>query len=496
MNAIIGMTAIGKTSADVDHAHYALGKIDDASTHLLGIINDILDMSKIESGELELSLMQFNFHKMFHRVFDIISFRVDEKGQEFSLFIDEAIPTVLIGDDQRLAQVMTNLLGNAVKFTPDGGTIGLNARLLGEEDDIFTVQIEVVDNGIGIKPDQQSQLFQPFKQVDSDTSRIYGGTGLGLSISKRLVEMMDGTIWVESEPERGTTFFFTVKMKRGSSQEYDPHNHDVSWKGIRVLVLAEDRHILTSMRDIVERYEAQCDTVSHGKGAMDRVRLCPYDIIFVDWKISDIDAMELVREVRKLHPEYESKIFIMLSSEEYYKIDKSAEETGVSGFLPKPLFPSAIVDVINGIHKADWDSLNKTVENMVVDYTGKCVLIAEDVDINREIIMTLLEPTKLDIECAENGAIAVSMFSVAPEKYDIIFMDVQMPEMDGYEATRQIRAMSAEGVSKASEVPIIAMTANVFREDIERCLEAGMNEHIGKPLDIDKVLELIKKYIG
>ena len=310
MNAIIGMTTIGRTSTDIEKAHYALDKIENASVHLLGIINNVLDMSKIESGKLDLSLVEFSFDKMLQRVINVISFRVDQKRQKFIQRVDEKIPPVLFGDDQRLAQIITNLLGNAGKFTPEEGSISLDVRLKGEENGVCTIQIEVTDSGIGMTPEQQSHLFLPFQQADMNTTREYGGTGLGLAISKKLVEMMDGKIWVHSEPGKGAVFGFTVQMKRGHSQE-----HELS---------ASDE----------------------GAGAIQ------------------------------------------------------------------------------------------------ADYSGRCVLLAEDIDINREIMASLLEPVKLKIDCAENGAVAVSMFTNAPEKYDLIFMDVQMPRMDGYEATRCIRALN------------------------------------------------------
>ncbi|MCL2365585.1 MAG: ATP-binding protein [Oscillospiraceae bacterium] len=357
MNAIIGMATVGKMSDDIRQAHYALDKIENASTHLLGIINDVLDISKIESGKFELSPVEFRFEKLISRVIDVISFRVDEKKQHFSVEIDEHIPPVLIGDDQRIAQIITNLLGNAVKFTPDEGSITLRAKLLDEVDDIYTLLIVVTDSGIGISPEQQSHLFQSFQQADNKIARTYGGTGLGLSISKRLVEMMDGEIWVDSELGSGSTFSFTVKVK-------------------------------------------SC-------------------------------ALE--------------------------------------------------------------DPGDDTPGDVPVDYHGKCILLAEDVDINREIVISLLAPTGIRVVSAENGAIAVEMFTKSPGMYNMIFMDVQMPEMDGYEATRLIRALD---IPYAKIIPIIAMTANVFRDDIERCLASGMNGHLGKPINFEHLMDVVRKYLG
>jgi PAS domain S-box-containing protein len=367
LNAITGMTAIGKNAKDMERKDYALDKIKDASTHLLGVINDVLDMSKIEANMLELSPVEFNFEKMLQNTAAVINFRVDEKNQKLTIHIDSKIPKTLIADDQRLSQVITNLLSNAVKFTHEKGSIILEAHCIGEEKDVYTIQISVTDNGIGISDEQQKRLFMSFQQAESSTTRKYGGTGLGLAISKSIVELMDGKIWITSEPEKGSTFSFTIMAKRGKTVE------------------------------IVNEYTAG-------------------------------DS-------------------------------RQAEQTQTD---------------INGL------------------FAGRRVLLAEDVEINREVVLALLEPTQLEIDCAENGAEAVRMFSEAPNRYELIFMDVQMPEMDGYEATRRIRSLD---IQNGKIVPIVAMTANAFREDIEECLAAGMDDHIGKPIDFEMVIEKLRTYL-
>ncbi|MDR2527949.1 MAG: response regulator [Synergistaceae bacterium] len=361
MNAIIGMTTIAKSSTEAGRKDYCLERIEEASTHLLGVINDILDMSKIEAGKLELSLAEFSLERVLHKVATVNSFRVDEKKQKFHVDLDKDIPDRLVGDDQRLTQVITNLLSNAVKFTPEGGKISLGVRLTSKEEDRCTLRFNVRDTGIGITEEQRARLFRSFEQAESGTARKFGGTGLGLAISKNIVEMMNGKIWVESKPGEGSDFIFTARVKRAARQE--------------------------------------------------------------------------AREAKSV---------------------KAASE-------PRQHFD------------------------------GFRALLAEDVEINREIVLALLEPMCLDIECAENGAEALEKFSASPSRYDIIFMDVQMPEMDGYEATRRIRALS---YPRAKEVPIIAMTANVFLEDIEKCLSAGMNDHIGKPLDFEEVLLKLNSYLS
>jgi signal transduction histidine kinase/PAS domain-containing protein/AmiR/NasT family two-component response regulator len=381
MNAIIGMTAIGKNAHDMERKDYALDKIEDASTHLLGVINDVLDMSKIEANMLELSPVEFNFEKMLQKVATVINFRIDEKKQKLTVKIDEKIPQTLIADDQRLAQVVANLLSNAVKFTPEKGSIALDTRLMGEESGLCAIQVLVSDTGIGISGEQQKHLFNPFQQAESSTTRKYGGTGLGLAISKSIVEMMGGRIWVQSELGKGSVFSFTIHAKRGME----------------------------------ERISAD-DIWQEGK-----------------------------------------------------------EQANIDGI-----------------------------------FAGYRILLAEDMEINREIVMTLLEPTQLEIDCAENGAQAVEMFNEAPDKYSFIFMDVQMPEMDGYEATRRIRVIEAKrnisenftkretqsnNIIPRGQIPIIAMTANVFKEDVEKCLDAGMNGHIGKPVNLNDIIDKLNVFL-
>jgi len=358
MNAIVGMTQIGKTSREIERKDYAFEKIESASTHLLGVINDILDVSKIEAGKFGLSSTEFYFKNMLQRVLTINAFRVDEKKQNLTLETDGMIPKVLFGDEQRLAQVITNLLSNAVKFTPENGSIKINICLLDEFDGVCTIQVSVADSGIGISPEQQSRLFSSFQQAESDTSRKFGGTGLGLVISKNIVEMMGGKIWIESELGKGAVFIFTFQANRVEEKQ-------------------------------------------------------------------------------------------------------SAKETAA--------------------------------DNTKTRFEGRRLLLTEDVEVNREIVQVLLEPTLIAIECAEDGEQAVKMFKDAPDKYDVIMMDVQMPKMDGYEATRIIRGLDVPG---AETIPIIAMTANVFREDIERCLEAGMSAHIGKPIDFDEMVGILKSYLN
>ncbi|MDR3305921.1 MAG: response regulator, partial [Clostridiales Family XIII bacterium] len=490
MNAIIGMTSIGRSAEDTERKDYAFGKIQDASTHLLGVINDILDMSKIEANKLELSSADFNFEKMLQRVVGVINFRMDEKQQSLHVVIDKDIPRRLIGDDQRLSQVVTNLLSNAVKFTPEHGSIRLDTHFVSEENGICTIRFEVSDTGIGISEEQQKRLFHSFEQADSSTSRHFGGTGLGLAISKRIVELMGGHIQVESELGKGSIFSFTVQAERGQTDRHSLLNPGVNWGNIRILAVDDEPEIREYFLEIARRLGISCDVVPGGAEAIALLEGGNhYDIYFIDWKMPGMNGIELSKAIKARNAG--NSVVTMISSTEWGVISDEARAAGVDRFLPKPLFPSAIADCINeclGIGDVPSDMQPEEIDH----FAGRRVLLAEDVEINREIVLALLEPTGLTIDCAENGAAALRLFSEHPEHYDMIFMDVQMPEMDGLEATRRIRAIDTP---KAKTVPIIAMTANVFREDIEKCIEAGMDDHVGKPVDLDVVIEKLREYL-
>jgi CheY-like chemotaxis protein len=413
--------------------------------------------------------------------------------------IDEAIPKSLIGDDQRLAQVITNLLGNAIKFTPEHGSVSLSTRLLGEKNDLCTIQISVIDSGIGISREQQDKLFQSFQQAESSTTRKYGGTGLGLVISKNIVEMMGGRIWIESEQGKGSTFAFTIQAQRGMKKKQEPFSRDVNWDNVRIMAVDDDSDILLYFKDLAQRLDLACDTAISGADALTLVkRNGDYHIYFVDWKMPDMNGIQLVQELKARSPV--NSVVIMISSFEWAAIADEAKLAGVDKFLAKPLFPSVITDIINECLGTNQGQLAETKTSKEGQFLGRRILMVEDVEINREVVLALLEPEQMTIDCAENGKQAVHMYTEAPDKYDLIFMDIQMPEMDGYEATRRIRSIEAESQCRdgglRKQIPIIAMTANVFKEDIERCHEAGMNDHIGKPLDLSEVMEKLSTYLS
>jgi signal transduction histidine kinase/DNA-binding response OmpR family regulator len=502
MNAIINMTAIAKNTPDIEHKNYALEKIEDASIHLLGVINDILDMSKIEAKKFELVPAEFNFEKMLQRVVNVVNFRVEEKKQKLTVHIDKDIPKTLIGDDQRLSQVITNLMGNAVKFTPENGSISLKTKFLGEEDGVCTLQISVSDTGIGISAEQQKRLFQSFQQAESSTVRKFGGTGLGLSISKNIVEMMNGKILIESELGKGSSFIFTIQIQRGEEKKPSLREKATNWEIVRILAVDDDPDTLEFFTDVSQRFNLYCDTAPNGEYALSLVQeKGNYNIYFIDWKMPGMDGITLINAIKAMKRNPDSVIIIMISAVEWNEIKDKAQEAGIDRFLSKPLFPSAVVDTINECLGAERNKPEDTQKGNV-DFTGRRVLLVEDMDINREIVMLMLESTHLEIACAENGVQAVQMFSEDPGKYEVILMDVQMPEMDGYEATRRIRMIEKELISGSgvsgkpySKVPIIAMTANVFKEDIDRCIDAGMDDHVGKPLDFEVVMSKLQAYL-
>jgi len=377
LNAIIGMINIGMKAEDAKKKNYCFEMANNASKNLLGIISDILDMSKIEANKFELSSNKIDFEKMLIGITTVAKIQAEEKQQNFITNISNNVPAYIEGDELRLSQIITNLLTNAIKFTPEKGNTSLSIECIEEACSEIMLKIEVTDTGIGISKEQQEQIFTPFSQADASITKKFGGTGLGLAISKRIVELMGGRIWIESELGKGAKFICTVKTK----------------------------------------------------------------------KLSEVPC---------------TKLSANILSEDIHNLEKEA-----NGVQDRQI-------------KKRYDFLNHTL------------LIAEDIEINREIVGAVLEETGASIEYAENGKIAVSMFRAHPEKYSVILMDINMPEMDGYEAARQIRALD---VAWAKDIPILAMTANVFKEDVEKCFVSGMNDHIGKPINSDALLGMLNKYL-
>jgi PAS domain S-box-containing protein len=491
MNAIIGMTVIGKSSEDMGRKDYAFSKIEEASKHLLGVINDVLDISKIEADKLELSPVEFEFDRMLHKVISIINFRVNEKKQKFSIRVDRNIPRFVVGDDQRLAQVIMNLLSNAVKFTPESGAISLDVSVTGENNGLCDLRIEVADTGIGMSPEQQKKVFEAFVQADGGISRKYGGTGLGLVISKRIVELMGGQLWVESELGHGARFIFTLKVPRGEKAVQNLLAQGVNWETIRILAVDDGEETRDYFKDLFGHLGVKCDVAADGFEALRMIEdKGGYDIYFIDLRMPGMDGIDLTKMI-KTGGESKKSVAVMISAYDWDDVKEKATQAGVDKYIMKPLLSSNIIDcVIECLGRKNLE--HDVSKDMSDEFAGRRILLAEDIDINREIVLSLLEDTGLEIDCAENGAEALDMIKTAPDKYDLIFMDVHMPKMDGLEATRRIRNLPER---RCAEMPIIAMTADVVKDDIERCIEAGMNGHIGKPLDMDDVYETLRKYL-
>ncbi len=495
MNAIIGMTSIAQHTDNVDKKEECLKKIDTASKHLLGIINDILDMSKIEANKFEITKADFNFENMLINTTNIIAFPVDEKQQTLIVDFDQNIPTVICSDEQRLSQIITNLLSNAVKFTPEKGVIQLKVRQTKKEGNTLELEISVSDTGIGIAKEQQSSIFDSFEQADGGKSRKYGGTGLGLAISKKLTNMMGGDIWVESTPGEGTTFTFTVTAEYVKNLTSHAYN-SIKKEDLHILAVDDSAQTRTYFTDLMEKLNFSCAVAASGEEALHLIETTdkPFNFFFLDWQMPEMDGIELTREIK--HRVSGNMVIIMISSFRWEDIEGLAIEAGVNGFVPKPLFPSEIVNSIHSCLNVPNHNMLENKKNVKFEYPNLenfSLLMVEDVELNSEIITELLAETKIKITCATNGKEALELYKANPNQFDIILMDIHMPVMDGYEATIALRNLDFKS---AKAVPIVAMTANVFKEDIDKCLACGMNDHLPKPISLVDLLEKLKNYLG
>lgn len=494
MNAIIGMTTIAKRTDDSDKIKYCLHKIDASSKQLLGIINDILDMSKIDANKFEIVNSEFDFEKMIQNVFNVVQVKLDEKRQQFNIDIEHPFNKMIISDELRLSQVLINLLNNAVKFTPEDGCITLKIREKTIDENTSTITVSVTDTGIGIDEEGQKKLFSNFEQVDGSITRNYGGTGLGLAISKKIVDLMKGEIDVDSELGVGTTFRFSVDIKWGN--EIPEVAKKLLHDRINVLVVDDSEDALDYFLNIFRSFSMKCDTALNGNTALHMVKERhkkgnDYDIYFVDWDMPDMNGAEVSRRIKEITDN--EAIVVMISSYDWSDIEAEARKMGVTNFLPKPVLPSVLYNTVLDLTEKKPLSDSENEENKEINWSDKRILIVEDIEINREILLDVLKDTEIKTDVAENGLKAVDLIKEDPKKYDLILMDVQMPVMDGLEATRQIRALDNEVVD---DLPIIAMTANAFKEDEELSLSAGMNGHLAKPLSVDDLFETLTRYLN
>lgn len=491
MNAIIGMTKIAESTDDVARLKYCLATIGVSSTHLLGIINDVLDMSKIEAGKLELDNAPLNLESMLAKLCGFIAGQAESKGVALGVNLDLSMPMDYTGDEQRLSQILANILSNAVKFTPEGGRVRLTVEEAGKSANVALLRFTVSDTGIGMTEEQIGRLFNAFEQADTSISRRFGGTGLGLAISRGIVEKMNGSIRAESQPGQGSTFIVEVELTPRPEAGRPASRFGCKTPGdIRVLTVSGDE-------DTRERFLAiarHAGLAAQGaENTPEAVRLVaealrdgrPYDALFLDQTL----AGEELRAAEELAEAGADNIILMASFIRWSDIGhQAARSAGVERFVAMPLFPSAVLDALSESLERGEPSHGEGNTCGEPDFSDLHILLVEDVVINREIFQALLASTGIRMDTAENGLEAVEMFRNDPEKYDAVIMDVQMPVMDGYSATAAIRGLD---VPRAGAVPIIAMTANAFREDAERCLSCGMNDHLAKPIDEKTVKEKI-----
>ncbi|MBC8529742.1 response regulator [Christensenellaceae bacterium NSJ-44] len=491
MNAIVGMTAIATANIDdTQKVRNCLKKITLSSRHLLGLINDVLDMSKIESGKMTLSMDRLSLREMMEGIVSIVQPQVHAKKQQFDISIYDITAETVCADGVRLNQVMLNLLSNAIKFTPEGGTIHVSmyeeSSPVGE--DHIRVHLRVKDNGIGMTKEFQEKLYEVFVREDNDRIKRTEGSGLGMAITKYIVDAMKGSIEVESQPGVGTEFHVTLDLQKSAEREEEmilPEWH--------MLVVDDDQQMCQSAAASLQSIGVRADWTLDGESAVELV--CArhearqdYDIILLDWKLPGMDGIDTAREIRRQLNE--DIPILLISAYDWSEIEQEARAAGISGFISKPLFRSTLYYGLKAY--ANLPDEQAPEGEAPIELAGRRILVAEDNELNWEIAQDLLEDVGLELEWAENGKICVDKFAGAPVgRYDAILMDIRMPEMNGYEAAQAIRSLERPDAG----IPIIAMTADAFVEDIQKCMQYGMNAHIAKPIDIDEVLGLLKKFI-
>ena len=492
MNAIVGMTAIAIANInDSARVQDCLKKITLSSKHLLGLINDVLDMSKIENGKLSLNMSQISLRDVMDSIVSIVQPQIKAKHQYFDIFIQEIDTEDVYCDGVRLNQVLLNLLSNALKFTPEGGSISLH---LSQEpspvgDNYIRVHIRVKDTGIGMTPEFQKTIFEAFTRDTSAQVQKIEGTGLGMAITKYIIDVMEGTIEVQSELGKGTEFHVTLDLEMASIQEADMILP--SWN---MLVVDDDEQLCHSAVSSLKEIGVNAEWTLDGEKAVEMVekrhmRNDDYDVVLLDWKMPGMNGLQTSKEIRK-HLGDDIPI-ILISAYDWGDIEDEAREAGVSGFISKPLFKSTLFFALNRFVENGEDVSEQKEERVITDFSGKRILLAEDNDLNWEIANEILTNAGFELEWAENGKVCVEKFKKSDVGFfDVILMDIRMPVMNGYDAATAIRALDR---SDAKEMPIIAMTADAFSEDIQHCLECGMNAHIAKPIDVNELIHKLEK---
>lgn len=494
MNAIIGMSAVAFNYLD-DKKRTAdcLRKITFSSKHLLMLLNDVLDMSKIENGKLNIRQELFDLKNLVTSLADINYGIATAKGLAFEIVISGFKDELLLGDSMRVNQILLNLLSNAIKFTPKGGSVRLEIRMLRSASDKIWLRFIVKDSGIGMKKEFLEHLYEPFEQADNGIARKYGGTGLGMAITKNLVAIMDGTIEVESQEGAGTTFmvdlpFGVSKVDKKTAAEMEE---------MRVLVVDDDNDTCEHAVVLLKGMGVNVDWALNGFEAIEKVRsACEddgrcYDVCFIDWCMPELDGIETARRMRRyVGPDV---LIIIISAYDWSGIEEQAKAAGVNAFIAKPFFASNLYNTLLTVSRKPELGFSAVGNKETYDFGGKKVLLVEDNELNMEIASELLKFVNLQVEHAENGKVAVDIFRNSKEKeYALIFMDIQMPLMNGYDAARCIRSSEHPA---AGTIPIIAMTANAFNDDVQAAFDAGMNGHLAKPIDVEVLYKTIARYI-
>ncbi|MGB6222491.1 response regulator [Haloferula sp.] len=493
MNAIIGLSHLAlKTKLDAKQRDY-VAKVHNAGTSLLAIINDILDFSKIEAGKLDIEETSFTIDEVLDSVTTLTAQKAHEKGLEFLADISSEIPLNLTGDPLRLGQILTNLVNNAVKFT-EQGEIRLRAELLEKTGDKVQLQFSVRDTGIGMTPEQSGKLFQAFTQADMSTTRKHGGTGLGLTISLKLVEMMGGRIWIESEAGVGSTFLFTVWLGFGTGAG-PARILPAQLPKLRALVVDDNSAAREILADLLGSVTANVDVVSSGAEAIAAVKERdadnPYDLVFMDWRMPGMDGLEAIRRIKNDGSLAKQPMNVMVTAFGREELREESEKVGVDAFLVKPVNRSMIIDSLVTLFAPGSEEMShaSSEDRHAGRLQGARILLAEDNEINQQIAVELLEGIGAKLTVANNGREALDRLAADPTGYDLVLMDLQMPVMGGYEATQVIRSNTS-----LAGLPVIAMTAHATLEEKQKCLDAGMNDHISKPIDPGALFETVGRF--
>ncbi|MEO5602004.1 MAG: response regulator [Cyclobacteriaceae bacterium] len=498
LNAVIGLSHLAlKTDLSAKQFDY-LAKIQSSSESLLEIVNDILDFSKIESGKMKLEEVNFDLEEVLQKLADVITYKAQAKGLEIAFGIDRAVPTYLIGDPVRLERILSNLCANAVKFT-DKGEVVVSVSVREDIDDKIRLEFVVRDTGIGMERAQMAKLFQPFTQADESISRKYGGTGLGLSILKRLVELMDGDVSVDSQPGKGSNFSFTIWLKKQKNQRKIP-TPSVDLRNLNVLIVDDNQSALKILREALESFSFKVTTVNSGMQAIHFLKnnliFLPVQLVLMDWKMPGMDGIETARIIKNDPLLANIKIIMMGTSYGHENLYQQTEELNLSGIVMKPVRHSVIYDsimlAIDGGSKAPYNNQRESFHQVDKILEGRKILLAEDNEINRQVATELLEGFGVSVDIANNGIEALDCVRLSgyPSKYDLVLMDLQMPVMGGIKATTEIRKLA-----DYKNLPIIAMTADAMLGVEERCLEVGMMDFITKPINPNLLLETIQKWI-